>query len=571
MAKTTLKQKLALIGLGILFTLIVLEIFLRLGAGLFLFIQEQRNQKGFSRNNTYIILCLGESTTALGGENAYPYQLEQILNQKNLSRKFKVINRGIPAINSKTILNKINDNLDRYKPDLVVSMIGINDHWHTKKLKVTLWQRVAIFLENFRVYKLFNLSISHLRHKLDEMKIVKYYETPYEAQYDALAEKDFKQQMSNHGLGGADLTQKHSEPYEKTISKIHDFEQLRNVLILEKAKLDQLGKVEEAQDISKKQYFVSLRLYVYLVGAGFWNRERGNFQLAQEFCERAIVLLPNKVPAYLELGRIYKDQQHYEKAIAIFLKIIEMTSQEPNAFLELGRSCEAIGDYEKTAKAYKILLDTEGLQDWIYLEVAQWYDKKKLWSFAEQAYKKVLANSPGNLLTYDRLGDIYIQQNRLSEAQALLEDAIKKNEKEEISYQRPILYKKLAEVLEKEGKTQAAGEYVKKSQEFVASRYLPQTVQNYNDTVNQILKRNIPVIVMQYPMRALDPLKETFVNKNKIIFLENKKNFEEALHSSSYADYFQDNFAGDFGHCTRKGNLLIAENLAETIVQKLLK
>ena len=54
--------------------------------------------------------------------------------------------------------------------------------------------------------------------------------------------------------------------------------------------------------------------------------------------------------------------------------------------------------------------------------------------------------------------------------------------------------------------------------------------------------------------------------RDKIIFVENKKNFEEALETAEYSRYFFDNFGGDFGHGTRLGNELIARNLAGVIV-----
>jgi len=40
------------------------------------------------------------------------------------------------------------------------------------------------------------------------------------------------------------------------------------------------------------------------------------------------------------------------------------------------------------------------------------------------------------------------------------------------------------------------------------------------------------------------------------------------LKKISYNDYFTDMFAGDFGHCTRKGNRLLAENIANVILKE---
>ena len=62
-------------------------------------------------------------------------------------------------------------------------------------------------------------------------------------------------------------------------------------------------------------------------------------------------------------------------------------------------------------------------------------------------------------------------------------------------------------------------------------------------------------------------MKDCLKNKGKIVFVENKINFEEALKNAKYSRYFSDNFGGDFGHCTRWGNELIARDLAGVIAR----
>ncbi len=48
-------------------------------------------------------MCLGESTTALGGRYSYPRQLENVLNERNTGIKFSVINKGIAATDTTMI------------------------------------------------------------------------------------------------------------------------------------------------------------------------------------------------------------------------------------------------------------------------------------------------------------------------------------------------------------------------------------------------------------------------------------------------------------------------------------
>ena len=59
-----------------------------------------------------------------------------------------------------------------------------------------------------------------------------------------------------------------------------------------------------------------------------------------------------------------------------------------------------------------------------------------------------------------------------------------------------------------------------------------------------------------------------FENKEGIIFVDNEMVFRKALKQASYDEYFTDMFAGDFGHCTPKGNRLLAENIANVILKE---
>jgi hypothetical protein len=71
-------------------------------------------------------------------------------------------------------------------------------------------------------------------------------------------------------------------------------------------------------------------------------------------------------------------------------------------------------------------------------------------------------------------------------------------------------------------------------------------------------------------MCTIAPLKKIFEGQEGIIFVDNEKVFKEALKNAKYEDYFRDMFGGNFGHCTPKGNKLLAENIANTILKEVL-
>jgi len=53
-----------------------------------------------------------------------------------------------------------------------------------------------------------------------------------------------------------------------------------------------------------------------------------------------------------------------------------------------------------------------------------------------------------------------------------------------------------------------------------------------------------------------------------IIFVDNEMTFKNALKQSRCDEYFADMFAGDFGHCTPRGNRLLAKNIADSILRE---
>lgn len=78
-------------------------------------------------------------------------------------------------------------------------------------------------------------------------------------------------------------------------------------------------------------------------------------------------------------------------------------------------------------------------------------------------------------------------------------------------------------------------------------------------------KNHIRLICVQYPLRRLVDLEDNFTDKGNIVFVGNEDNFKNAVEKNGYDYYFVDAWGGDSGHCTVKGNALLAENIATVI------
>ncbi len=101
------------------------------------------------------------------------------------------------------------------------------------------------------------------------------------------------------------------------------------------------------------------------------------------------------------------------------------------------------------------------------------------------------------------------------------------------------------------------------------------TGRNYKAVARMLAERKIKHIAMQYPTRDLQELishLKTFGNFDLapefsgITFIENKKNFKEALTRYRYEDIFIDRFANSWGHTTNLGSSMIAETAMDAIL-----
>ena len=77
--------------------------------------------------------------------------------------------------------------------------------------------------------------------------------------------------------------------------------------------------------------------------------------------------------------------------------------------------------------------------------------------------------------------------------------------------------------------------------------------------------RGIPLIAMQYARADIAELQRTLGRRKGTVLLSNKEAFDHALQDCRYEDLFMDRFGKTWGHCTRKGNGLIAANAAQAV------
>ena len=627
--KNLIKKRILWFLVGI----ILLELLLRFSGFVYIEIQYYKNKNSGEAitNDAYRILCLGESTTAISFnlQSSWPAELEQILNNRSSEIKFKVFNDGIPGIDSTYILNNLEENLRKHNPDMVIAMMGINDF--RIKEESTKKNKLISFFMKLKVVKLFDLICSHWYDKIKNIKIniykkvfkkssdvslkkdAPYYDLFYHTQGRENREEMLKKAVELNpkdymayvqlgafyhtqnklekaeemlkkavelnpendrayvGLGlvykEQNMLKKAEEMFEKAIERNPD--DGRVYLELGRTYFDQ-GRFKEAEEMFKKTIEKNQDNEWAYLDLGQTYKAQGRFEEAEGMFKKAIEKNQDNEEIYLELGRTYFDQGRFKEAEEMFKKTIEKNQDNEWAYLDLGQTYKAQGRFEEAEGMFKKIIERDPDNEWIYLELEMLYNTQGKFKEAEDMFKKAIEINPDNGWPYLGLGWAYYNQDKVKEAEDTFKQGIKLNPyNEEADSRVKRLYFGLGFLYKIQDKFDEAEDLFNKLSKIEKSDLV--SSENYQRMYKRLKEKGIKFVVVQYPTKNIDEKKVMFDKSQQkdIIFISNEENFRTALKNVSSADYFIDMFAGNFGHCTLKGNRLIAKNVADVIMAEL--
>ncbi|MDD5519062.1 MAG: tetratricopeptide repeat protein [Candidatus Omnitrophica bacterium] len=302
-------------------------------------------------------------------------------------------------------------------------------------------------------------------------------------------------------------------------------------------------------------------------GLGFICQSNTRLDEAEGLFKKAIELNPENDWAYFGLGWIYRKAGKFPEAEGLFKKAIELNPENDWAYIVLGEIYSERKSFEIAEGLFRKAVELAPKQDnWAYTRLGFFlsHDRQRLLE-SERLFKKAIEVRPGHELAYIGLGLLYQKQSKFFEAEGLFKQAIKLDPENDIAYRAlETLYKEMNE-------KELAEEYSKKASKLALNEYSPLAVVNYRKLKKILDKRGVKLICMQYPMRNIESLKRIFIEQKGIIFIDNERIFKKAIARRGYRDYFIDMFAGDFGHCTVRGNELLAENIADVIIKEYFK
>jgi len=182
----------------------------------------------------------------------------------------------------------------------------------------------------------------------------------------------------------------------------------------------------------------------------------------------------------------------------------------------------------------------------------------------KEGRREVINLNPDSAYLYVDFGKFYMQIGKFTEAEKLFKKALEINPEEVLSFRHAIIGHLITTYIEL-GKLDEA-KILRNTHLGNAKDFKLELQNNYQIIRRLCALKKVQLIAVQYPMRDIQSLIDILEPVKKIVFVENKYNFEEAISSEGYYKYFTDHFGGDFGHCTPKGNHLLAKNVANSIL-----
>ncbi|MFH2144658.1 MAG: tetratricopeptide repeat protein [Candidatus Omnitrophota bacterium] len=273
----------------------------------------------------------------------------------------------------------------------------------------------------------------------------------------------------------------------------------------------------------------------------------------------------HSVQEYLYMYYIYSTRQNFKKTEQLLKEAIDIYPAADALYVTLGDEYVLQGRYGEAEKMLSKAIEINPQSGWAYSILGRCYTNQDKFEEAERVLKKAVTSTPRESYIYEELYRCYTAQGKTQKLEEMAEALIAQGVCDRW------FFGFIATIYNTIGKQNEAEAFYKKAESLEMQAYGAPTVFNYRKLKEIVLQRNIKLVCVQYPMRSLKPLKKLFGSTNNILFVDNERAFKEALMRGRYNEYFTDTFAGDFGHCTPKGNHILANNIANAIIKEYFK
>jgi tetratricopeptide (TPR) repeat protein len=531
------------------FTFVGLELLLSVGYRAFAWYQLRENLVALDGGADEVrILCVGESTTAVAGDEAgkmlvprtsYPAQLETILNSRQTAVKFRVLNNGMMGGTSGSTLQLLHHTLPTVKPHMIIAMMGIKD---TPNEWVPVSALLPTWANSLRTVQLASWLLEgvRLRENANVTDIRTFSDLPRAAQEKVILLGNYLREM-----------------------RIANDE-----VALDRARaavyLLRIGRLKQAEDIARA--ITVERGVGYSLLAEILVNE-GKYEEAFRVLDEATLAHPEEGMYRVQAADLHVRQQDYDAALAVLdaaMPLVESMSepeltrqyvqlQYVEVMLAQGRFDEALATVDTivpmSRPSYHDVVPPARLL--VAADRGRAYIGKKDWAAAEASLLEALEISPGRHSNMWLLSQVYRETG-----QAEKEEEIRWKLLE--SQGRVAEYFELAKLFRLSGQPERVPEVL-----AMAVEHTPSLRQNYAALYALAEQQGIQLVVMQYPSFDLASLHLYAPEKPGVAFIDNLHVFD----ADPEAYFFEPTFPNSFSHYTQEGAHVLAEHVADRVLE----
>jgi tetratricopeptide (TPR) repeat protein len=547
-------RRLASAGLGMLVTFVLAELLLALGTRAFVHVQLQRNLASIQRQDgapddrpELRILCIGESTTAVAGDErgtmlvprtAYPVQLERILNERQQDIRYTVLNNGIMGGTSGSSLELLGQTLPTLQPHIIIAMMGIKDtptewtpfslplpDWMLSLNTVTLltWLIEDAELESKAMY----LDIRRFE-ELPEIAQARYMRAPNQIQELSIAHNPdaiSRVQAAAYLLHIGQLSRAEDRLREVIAEHGQGYSMLGEVLATAGRDSEATALLTHAVTTHPEEGMYAVRLAHFLSLQGHPERAHGVLDAAE--ANLSGMLEPEIVLAYIRLERAE-------------LLLAEKDWDGVLSLLE-GPVSEVGSHYFAVVPSIPLL--TPSARGRAYLGLQNW-------TAAEAQFVEALEVEPGRHVNMWLLSEVYRQTGQADKEEALRWSLIAKEG-------RVAEYFELAKLFRLTGHPEREPEVL--AQAVAAT---PSLEANHQALYDIAQSNGIQLIVMQYPSFGLAPVHLYAPEAPGVVFIDNEHVFD----ADPEGYFFKPTYPQSFTHYTNAGAEVLAAHVADTVL-----
>lgn len=506
-------KRIALALVGFCFSMLLcifsLEIGIRLTGPLSLFLQVQRNKVALGEKNTFRILCYGDSTTALGGAYSWPYQLEEILNKRNVGIKCSVLNKAAVGLDLAMILGRLEGDLNTYNPKMVI-VIGMPSRGYPE-----LFHDKFVSIKQKADYFMHKPQRNHFFNKFKIYKALRNILYGFQDSIEPIEQEDILQVKTENSL-----------------------------------------KQNIKDDPRNGSGYITLAV---------WYRDQGKLSEVEKLLKKAIDLNSRNAVAYAELGEYYTLKGKYIQAEELFKKAVGIGNIGSWTWFRLGEFYKVTGKYALAEEALNegIKMNIQqGVIDVIpYFALARCYDAEGKITQAEEVFKKAATLSPKG---YIELAGYYEEKGRFSQAEEILQKAISLNLGEKLNR---LAYLSLSDLCSKTGKPELLQEYTQKLKNLGfegTGNFYEKSTYNFLKIKEHLDKRRIKLLGVALNTNY-EVLKKIYKRMEGAISVNAGEIIKEKVRNEGYSKYYVDSY---YSHFTPTGHRVIAEIIADTILNE---